>query len=247
MRTPPGFSVASLRPCVISPPCRVTSAQSPWRHAPENRSKYAARYFVPPGSFQKATGMLGNGLVQTGSPAPRRGGAPLGWNTSTAMAGAGACSSPRHTGPVGVPTWHAALIPVRAVGVPGGTGRVMLQQGSTGAMHHALGESRRARPVEDVDRMVEREPREPQARSPGRRSDPLVPQHAAGNPLERRLVSQVGNDHYALDHGDPRGDAGHAFEAVDLLAGVAIPVGTEQDARRNLTEAVHHARHAEVR
>src|SRR5881628_3943946 len=32
MRTPPGFSVASLRPCMISPPCRVTSAQSPWRH-----------------------------------------------------------------------------------------------------------------------------------------------------------------------------------------------------------------------
>src|SRR2546422_5104890 len=106
---------------------------------------------------------------------------------------------------------------------------LVLQQRSPGAMHHALGESRRARRVEDVDRMVEREPREPQARSPGRRSDPLVPQHAAGNPLDRWPVSQVGNDHQALDRGDPRGDAGHAFEEDGLLAGITTPAGTEQD------------------
>src|SRR2546422_6117956 len=112
MRTPPGFSVASLRPCMISPPCRVTSAQSPWRHAPETRSKYAARFFAPPGSFQKATGMLGTGLVQTSSPAPPRSGAPLGSNTSTAMPSPGACSSPRHTGSVGLPIAKHEMISV---------------------------------------------------------------------------------------------------------------------------------------
>src|SRR2546426_11830780 len=95
-----------------TPPCRVTSAQSPWRHAPENRSKYAARYFVPPGSFQKATGMLGNGLVHTSSPAPPRSGAPLGSNTSTAMPSPGACSSPRHTGSVGLPIAKHEMISV---------------------------------------------------------------------------------------------------------------------------------------
>ena len=97
---------------MINPPCPVTSAQSPWRHAPAKRSKYAARYFAPSASFQNATGMLGNGLVHTSSPAAPRSGVPCGSNTSTAMPSPGACSSPRHTGSRGLPSAKHEMISV---------------------------------------------------------------------------------------------------------------------------------------
>src|SRR5467141_1067457 len=81
-----------------------------------------------------------------------------------------------------------------------------------------------------------------------RRPDPGIPQRAARDPVdpEGRLISQVGDHDHALDGGDPGGDSGDALQAVDLLAGVAIPVGTEQDARRDLAEAVNDAGDAEV-
>jgi len=124
---------------------------------------------------------------------------------------------------------------------------LMLQQRPPGPVHHALGESRGAGRIEDVDRMIEWEPLEPQAGLAPRRAHPLVPQHAPRDPLHRGPLREVRNDHHVLDRRDPAGDVGDAPEAVDLLAAVTAPVGTEQDARRDLAEAVHHARRAEVR
>ena len=94
--------------------------------------------------------------------------------------------------------------------------------------------------------MVEREPLEFERSLPRRRPQPLVPQHSAPDLVDRGPLREVRNDHHLLDRRDPPGDVGDAPEAVDLLSAVATPVGTEQDAWRDLAEAVHDARHAEV-
>ena len=85
------------------PPCSVNSAKSPWAHTPGNLSKYAPRYCVPSGSFQKPIGRDGKDFVQTSSPLPRASGKPLSSNTSTAMPRPLHCSSPSWTGSIGLP------------------------------------------------------------------------------------------------------------------------------------------------
>src|SRR6185436_352328 len=86
------------------PPCSVSSHQSPWRHTFGYFSKYAARYLAPSGSFQKPIGIEGNGLVQTSSPFSPLTGLPDSSKTSTAIPNPLAWISPRHTGPVGLPS-----------------------------------------------------------------------------------------------------------------------------------------------
>src|SRR5262249_25890152 len=74
---------------------------------PGKRSKYAAWYLAPPGSFQKPSGIEGNGAVQTGSPLsllPAAIGLPPSSNASTFIPSPRHCSSPRHTGRVGQPS-----------------------------------------------------------------------------------------------------------------------------------------------
>src|SRR5260221_5451691 len=86
------------------PPCAVTSHQSPWVQTPGNRSKYAARYFSSPGSFQKPRGSDGNGLVQTSSPFCCSTERPFSSKTSTLRPRARHWISPRHTGRIGLPS-----------------------------------------------------------------------------------------------------------------------------------------------
>ena len=45
----------------------------------------------------------------------------------------------------------------------------------------------------------------------------------------------------------PFGDGGNGPEAVDLFSGVPIAVGAKQNTRLDLTKAVEHTLHAEVR
>src|SRR5512134_1855727 len=89
---------------MMMPPCSVSSHQSPWRQTPGYLSKYAARYLDPSGSFQKPTGIEGNGLVQTSSPFSFFTGFPCSSKTSTAIPSPLAWISPRQTGPVGLPS-----------------------------------------------------------------------------------------------------------------------------------------------
>ena len=62
---------------MMTPSCSVSSVQSPCVHTFGKRSKYAARYFAPSGSFQKPSGIEGNGAVQTSSPFSPRAGLPV--------------------------------------------------------------------------------------------------------------------------------------------------------------------------
>ena len=71
---------------------------------PGKRSKYAARYFTPSGSFQKPIGMHGKGAVQTSSPFSPRTGWPSSFQTSTFSPSPRHCSSPRQTGSTGLPS-----------------------------------------------------------------------------------------------------------------------------------------------
>ena len=59
---------------------------------------------APSGSFQNATGMLGNGCVQTSSPGSPRIDWPTSSQTSTAMPSPRVCNSPRQTGSTGDPS-----------------------------------------------------------------------------------------------------------------------------------------------
>src|SRR5687768_16748586 len=89
---------------MMTPPCSVSSHQSPWRQTFGYFSKYAERYLEPSGSFQKPMGMAGNGLVQTSSPFSPFTGFPLSSKTSTANPSPLAWISPRQTGPIGLPS-----------------------------------------------------------------------------------------------------------------------------------------------
>src|SRR5436190_20275977 len=95
---------------MTKPPCAVSSHQSPWRHTPGKRSKYAARYLAPSGSFQKPIGIEGNGFVQTSSPFSPCSARPCSSKTSTAMPRPLHWISPLHTGRFALPrTKHETL------------------------------------------------------------------------------------------------------------------------------------------
>src|SRR5438552_1790161 len=94
------------------PSCAVSSTQSPWHQMPGKRSKYAARYFAPSSSFQKPSGIDGNGAVQTSSPFCRRTGLPFSSYTSTFMPRPRHWSSPRQTGRVGQPSAKQEMMSV---------------------------------------------------------------------------------------------------------------------------------------
>mmetsp|Transcript_3553 Transcript_3553/g.13798 ORF Transcript_3553/g.13798 Transcript_3553/m.13798 type:complete len:200 (+) Transcript_3553:1707-2306(+) len=92
MRTPPAFSVASLLPCTVQPPCSSRSTQSPWRHASpraKSRSKYAARYAVPASSPSNHSGAVGKAERHASSP-----GAPGGIDSSPVAASRTSTSRP---------------------------------------------------------------------------------------------------------------------------------------------------------
>ncbi len=61
------------------------------------------------------------------------------------------------------------------------------------------------------------------------------------------MLTQVGHHDDPVDAPDARPNLARARQRVDLLAGVAIPVGAEEHAWPNLAEAVEHAVGAEVR
>ena len=126
----------------------------------------------------------------------------------------------------------------------------VLQQRAAGAVHDALGHARRARRVQDVERMIERQLRvvdrtrrrtaratRPTATasrtSPGRR----IRRSARGRARRRRARPTAARATISRDLVEDRHD----------LAVVVVAVDREQHARLDLAEAVDHALHAEVR
>ena len=115
MRTPPGLSVASLRPWMISPPFSVGSTQSPCRHArppPKLSSKYASLYFEPsPSSPKKASGAQGKALRQASSPCSpaATSASPASSKTATSRPSPADWSSASKTGSQGLPPWKDPL------------------------------------------------------------------------------------------------------------------------------------------
>src|SRR6187551_3596254 len=97
---------------MMNPPCSVFAIQSPWHHTPGKRSKYAPRYFEPSGSFQKRTGIDGNGDLHTSSPAPSANDRPFSSKTSTSIANPATWISPRQTGAFGLPPTKQLTISV---------------------------------------------------------------------------------------------------------------------------------------
>ena len=80
----------------------------------------------------------------------------------------------------------------------------MLEQRAARAVHHALRQSRRARRVHDVQRMIERQPLEARAASPRTASSASRPRDgvAASTPIVRCRRRQMRHDHDALDRSE---------------------------------------------
>ena len=130
----------------------------------------------------------------------------------------------------------------------------MLEQRATGAVHHALGQPRRARRVHHVQRVVEREPREVE-----RRAVPCTQRGAPPDPVvDRRLRSKervasrcrVGREvrhHDDTPHrGERRDHIPCASDDVDRLVRVSVAVGNHQHLRLDLPEPVEDPRRTEV-
>ena len=66
--------------------------------------KYDPRYFALSGSFQKPTGIDGNGDAPTSSPGSPMSGLPSSLKTRTSMPRPFTCNSPRRTGSIGQPS-----------------------------------------------------------------------------------------------------------------------------------------------
>ena len=127
----------------------------------------------------------------------------------------------------------------------------VLQQRAAGAVHDALRHAGRARRVQDVERMIERQPRvvDRPAGDTARRTRP------SATARERRELVGVADPFLrdtarrrrARPIGSLRDDLRHLVEDRDRLAVVPVAVDGEEHARLDLAEAVEHALHAEVR
>ena len=125
---------------------------------------------------------------------------------------------------------------------------LMLQQRAARAVHDAFRHARRARGIEDVERMVE---------PVGRNSSgaPGVPKAfqdvaiaaAVTQALELRLRAHIGHHDDALDGRQFRQHLAHRCQRIERLARVEVAIGGEQHLGRDLPEAIEHAVDAEVR
>ena len=123
----------------------------------------------------------------------------------------------------------------------------MLEQRAAGAVHDAFRHAGRARGIQDVERMVEGQPREGDRRRRRRAAMKSASRTALGSVREIRRVAEIGQHDDALDAGQLRQAFADAGQRIEALAAIAIAVGGEQQLGRDLAEAVEHALHAEIR
>ena len=120
----------------------------------------------------------------------------------------------------------------------------VLQQRAAGAVHDRLGHPGRARRIQDVDGVIERQLRERDR--PGLLRHEVVPGHRLRErPRPRRRLEERGH-HHVLERGQAAGDLGELGADVDRLAVVAVAVDRDQHLGLDLAEAVEHALDAEI-
>ena len=122
----------------------------------------------------------------------------------------------------------------------------VLQQCPARAVHDALRSPGGARGVHDVKRMVERQAFEGDLRR-GTTGHEFIERNGLLGAAEVRRGGGVGHDDDALDRRNPLGNRREPADRVEPLPTVEVAVGAEQHLGRDLTEAVHHPLHAEVR
>ena len=113
-------------------------------------------------------------------------------------------------------------------------------------VHDALGHARRARRVEDDQRVVEAHLHEVDVAG-FVAGDEVFEQHGPGKAAGRRLVARVGNDDGPLETAEFLLDRGNALEGIELLAVVEVSIAREQDLGGDLPETVEQTLDAEVR
>ena len=125
----------------------------------------------------------------------------------------------------------------------------VLQQDAAGAVDDGLGHARGSRGVQHVERVIEGQGRELQARRAGGGRGLVqedLPGHGPGQAAEVGIGAQERHDDDPLGATEVGDDLPQAPEAVELLAPVAVAVGGHQNPRADLPEAVEHAVGAEV-
>ena len=120
----------------------------------------------------------------------------------------------------------------------------VLEQGAAGAVHDRLGHAGRARRIQNVDRVVERQLSERDRR--GIVHHKVVVQHrAAERAGHRRRLEERHHDH-ALQARQAGHDLGELGAHVDRLAVITVAVDRDQHLGLDLAEAVDHPLDAEV-
>ena len=122
----------------------------------------------------------------------------------------------------------------------------VLEQRAASPVHHALGQTRGAGRVHDVERVIERKPGERRLREPVTPGEKLGPENRARHFIQSRCAGKVWHHHDALDGGNSLAHGAHPLQQVDRLAGVPVAIHGYQHPRRDLPEPVHHALHAEI-
>ena len=121
----------------------------------------------------------------------------------------------------------------------------MLQQDPAGAVHDALRKTRRARGVEDVQRVVEGQRHALDSGSLVG-SEPRIPERGARDTAEVGVLVDVRQHDGCGEWWEPRGDLTETHQAVVLLPVVHVPVDRDEDRRCDLPEPVDDAVRAEV-
>ncbi len=122
----------------------------------------------------------------------------------------------------------------------------MLEQRAPRPVHQALGQAGGARRIQDVQRMVERQPREGQRRRRFGRAHVVAPRDAARQARGVHGGVLARHQHHALDFRNARGDLADPRQAVDTRSCIAVRRRGQQHAGPDLPEPVEHAGHAEV-
>ena len=136
-------------------------------------------------------------------------------------------------------------VPAEAVGRPEvvveGQDLEVLEQDAAVAVHDGLGQTGRARRVEDVERVVEAHLLEGER---ARLAHQVVPRQGARHTIGGGV--EIGHDDGRGHAGEADADLRHLLGAVDGLGAVAVAVDDEQHGRLDLRKAVDHAARAEL-
>ena len=121
----------------------------------------------------------------------------------------------------------------------------VLDQRAAGAMDDALGDAGRARRVEDVERMVERQRLETRLAAAAAREARSTARRRAGRPGTATL-RRTGPRPSSRRSGSRVEDLPDSRQRVVRLSAVEIAVGRDEHSGLDLPEAIDHALHAEV-